>query len=212
MFNALLRIDAALAATRPVWVGLGQLAVAVLGLHLAADRLDDHIYGLMVAVSGAVARVVVALGINAPEASAMLTPAAWAALIVELMVVLYMFDSLTFTAHRPELSWARFKEALSPHAVALPLFWLPAALAGAWVVGMAVEDALAPRDAMLGAIAGRGMGLLVAWRLSWSGFLRVLGGLSAPKRRSQGLLWAPVLLGLGTLAAWNGLPIWGWLP
>ncbi|MCB9741619.1 MAG: hypothetical protein H6741_01815 [Alphaproteobacteria bacterium] len=208
----LLRLDAAIAKTRPAWIGLGQLSVAILGVHLAADRLDDLVFEALVALSGAAINLISVLGVTLPEAGNMETPAAWTALVLELLAVVLMFDALTFSAQRPELSWDDYRASLSPHAVALPLFWAPVSLAGAWVVGMATEDLLAPYHADLALAVGVAAGLLVAWRLSWTGLKRVIAGLGTPKHRWHGLTWSPLLLGFGGLAFWYGLPIRGWLP
>lgn len=212
MSNLLLRFDGLLSATRPAWIGLGQLGVAILGLHLAADRLDDLLVGAMNLVTGPINGVLVSGGFSAIETGSLLAPSVWIALITELLLVVYLFDSLTLSPQQATLDWRAWLRALSPHAVAMPLFWAPAAAAGAWAVGMAIEDVLAPTSPLLGAILGRLIGLLVAWRLSWTGWRRVVTGLTPPAHRWKGLLWAPPLLGMGGLAFWYGLPIRGFLP
>lgn len=212
MISALSRLDGLLASSRPAWVGLGQLGVAILGLHLAADRLDDLLVPLLEQGRGPLNALLASGGFTGVEESALLRPAAWTALATELLLVVYLFDSITLSPQQAELSGRAWARALSPHAVALPLFWAPASLAGAWAVGMAIEDVLAPHSAPLAGGLGKLVGLLVAWRLSWTGWRRVVTGLTPPKHRWKGLLWAPPLLGLGGLAFWYGLPIRGFLP
>lgn len=212
MLRVILRLDELLSSTRPAWVGLGQLGVTVLGLHLAADRLDDLLLAALGALSGPVNGLLVQAGLSAIESGALVTPAAWLALITELLLVVYLFDGLTLTPQQAELSGRAYLRALSPHAVALPLFWAPASLAGAWAVGMAMEDLTAALSPAAGAVVGPLVGLTVAWRLSWTGWRRVVTGLTPPQSRAKGLLWAPPLLGLGALAFWYGLPLRGYLP
>jgi hypothetical protein len=48
--DPLTRLDAALARSRFAWIGLGQLALVGLGLHLAADHLDDQVYAALSAL------------------------------------------------------------------------------------------------------------------------------------------------------------------
>ena len=213
MIDFTMKIDGFLSRTRPGWVGFGQLGVAALGVHLAADRLDDHVLQALLWLNDhALSAVAVKLSLNGIEPDAFVNPAAWLALVVELAVVAYLFFSIALTAQDPELDWKGFQRKLSVEAVVLPLVWIPVALAGSWVVGMAVEDKLAAWHPTAALALGWGVAALVGWRLAWTGWKRIVGGLDVPKRRTKGLAWAPALLLVGGLAAWHGLPLHGLLP
>jgi len=208
-----MKVDALLSRTRPGWVGLGQLAVAALGVHLAADRIDDHLLqGLLWMNEHMVSAIALKLGLHGIEPDAFISPSAWLALLLELAVDAYLFFSLALTAQDPELAWKSYQRKLSVEAVVVPLVWIPVALAGSWVVGMAVEDKLALWHPQAAMALGWGVAALVGWRLAWTGWKRVVGGLDVPKRRTKGLGWAFPLLLVGALAAWHGLPFHGLLP
>lgn len=196
--------------TRAAWVGLGQLGLVVLGLHFAADQLDDHLYlGLC-----AWGRILTGWGLEwAPlsDPDLWLEPATWGALGLELLAVLFAFNAITFTPHQAPLSFAAWRRNLSPEAVVLPLFWAPAALMGAAVLGMAVEDGLAGWGPAAGQpqvlrAAGVAVGVLAAWRLGLTGFRRVVAGLGPPKHPAEGLAWAPLALGFVVLLVAHGVP------
>lgn len=193
--NLVGKLDASLALTRPLWLWLGQVALVVLGTHLAADRMDDDL-----------GRLLAGLPLAWPDPQTPIVAGAWMALGMELAVALWALLALARTAEtdvRDGREWAR---RLSVHNVVGPLFWLPVSLAGSWVIAMAVEDALPA-----GPIAiwtGRAIGLVVAWRLAWSGLSRLLFGARVPKHRADGLIWVVPLLVVAGYAAWYGLPIW----
>lgn len=200
MLAHLAKADALVAATKPAWHGLGQLGVVVLGVHLAADRLDDACYRLLLTLP---------IPVESPEALAV-----WAtglALVVELVVVARAAAAVVLTEHQPERSLRDWWEARSVDAVVLPMFWLVTALAGAWVVGMAAEDALAAYVPGAARAGGLVVAALITWRLGLTGLARVIGSFDPPKRRLAGLAWAPALVTVATVAAWHGLPIWGLL-
>ena len=206
MDDPLSRLDAALARSRFAWIGLGQLALIGLGLHLAADHLDDQVYAALSALVERLAGPLETLGLAPASPDDLLEPSAWIALALELLTLLHAFNCITLTPLTPNLSPRGYRDALSVHALVLPLYWAPTALAGAWVVGMSVEDALAPFAPTPARWLGVITSVLIAWRLGLSGLARVIGGLSAPKSRLQGILWAPLLLTFAALAAWYGLP------
>ena len=194
------RFDRAVTSSRPLWIGLGQLAVIVLGVHLAADRFDDLLY-----------QAIAWTALPWPDPDTPSIVAAWAAVLLELAVVLRAAGALALTSHAPDLSWSDYKRKLSVEAVLLPVFWAPVALAGSWVVGMAVEDLLAGWNANVALAAGLISAAFVAWRVGYSGLIRVLGALSVPEKRTRGWYWVPLLLPVAWLAFRYGLPIWWWL-
>jgi len=194
------RVDQLLAQSRIFWRWIGQAGVVMLGVHLAADQLDDLIAALLAEAPW-----------SWPVADLPLVAGAWGAVAVELLLVVKIADALLLTPQEPTLSWRGWYESRSVDAVALPAFWMICALAGAWTVGMAVEDSLAGLHAVGAFAAGAGAAALAAWRLGWTGFCRIVAGLKEPPSRLRGLSWAPLLLAVGYLAARHGLPVWGWL-
>lgn len=201
MWRWMLSTDGWVARTRPAWLWLGQLALVVLGVHLAADRLDDALAGWLASS-----------GIPWPEPEQPLMVGTWAAVLLELGVVAWATVTL-FRASAPPVdgprAWAR---RWSVHGVVAPLFWAPTALAGAWVIGMAVEDGVAPLWADAAAPLAIAAAGLVGLRLGLTGLLRVVAGTPVPVRRWEGLLAAPPVLLVAGLAIRHGLPIWGWWP
>ena len=197
--KGLSRVDGWVGATRPLWVGLGQWGLVILGIHLAADRLDD---GVLAAI--------VALELPVGSSDSFEAAAGWAAVTLELITALCALSAIALTSHLPALSAKLWWERRSIKSFALSVFWPSVALAGAWVVGMSVEDAIAPFAPRLAFGLGLAVTVVVAWRLGYTGLIRVLGGLDEPKRRTQGLLLAPLLL-LITVVTIQSLPIWGWL-
>lgn len=192
-------LAAAVRATHPWWVGLGQLALVILGVHLAADRLDDL-------VASAVGWIPVS-----EESDWAQVPAAWVALAVELVVIARAATLLALTEATPTLRLGDWRDLRSVDGLVAPVFWVAVAGAGAWSLGMAVEDTLA---AYTSTDAGRWVGLAVAiavvLRLGLPGLLRVIGGLRGPRRWTDGLVWAPALAGVAIVAVRHGWPIWGW--
>ncbi|TNE87440.1 MAG: hypothetical protein EP330_18425 [Deltaproteobacteria bacterium] len=197
MFRALVAIDQALGATRPGWRWIGEVSLVLLGVHLAADRLDDAVLGFLAS-----------MGWLGPDGTPV---AAYLAVGLELLVAARVAAILLLSVGAPPATWAHFKANWSIEGVVRPLFWVPTAAAGAWVLGMAVEDALSPYLGepafWLGVIAA----LIAGWRLGITALGRLIGGLFPPKRRTDGWMWALPLLLTASLAARYGLPVWGWL-
>jgi len=200
MLHVLKKIDALVSSARPTYHWLGQISVTILGIHLAADRLDDLISPWM-------AKIQVAW----PSPEAPLTAATWCAVAVELTVVLWATWALMSACAQPVESVRQWRDRLSVRSVFTPLFWAPTSLAGAWVVGMAVEDLTAPWLLGHATLLGGVTTVVVAWRLSVTGWIRVLRCTPVPRSRLQGLVWVPVAGVVAGLAAVHGLPIWGWL-
>lgn len=189
---------AALRATHPWWIGAGQLALVILGVHLAADRIDD-------AVAAGLAWLPVS-----EDRDWGLAPAAWVALAVELVVVVRAATLILLTEAAPKLTRQTWRELGSIDGVVAPLFWVAVAGAGAWSLGMAVEDGLAPLTSPdAGRWGGVTVALLVLLRLGLPGLARVIGGLRGPKTWRDGAPWAPALLAVAFVAVRHGWPIWG---
>ncbi|MED5371017.1 MAG: hypothetical protein VX899_08400 [Myxococcota bacterium] len=205
------KVDAAAGKTRMLWMGLGQLGLAALGVHLAADHLDDHVYTALVWGNDRLAPLWDVLAVKGLAADQLQVPAAWTAVGVELLADLFLFLALTLTPLRPTLSWKGYRASFSARSILVPTLWIPAVLAGSWVVGMAVEDGLSMIHAQGALAAGIVVALFMAWRLGWTGLRRVLGALEPPKRRFEAWGWAPLVLPLAVLALRYGLPVWGWL-
>jgi len=200
MIRFLQNADALASRLRPAWMWVGQLGVVVLGVHLAADRLDDYL-----------ARALVATGLSWSEPQLPQTIGVWGAIAIELAVVAWA--SWTLIAARGERveSWSGLWHRRSVHTGLALVGWLPIGLAGAWAVGMAVEDVVASVVPSIGFVTGLAAMMVVAVRLSWTGWVRVVSRTPVPSRWTSGMPWAiPVLIVAG-LAFRHGLPIWGWL-
>jgi hypothetical protein len=197
MFDRTRNLDALVANTSRAWLWLGQLGLVVLGVHLAADQLDDLAYQALSALP-------IALPDPAPAA-------AWTAVGLELLVVLKAAGALLLTPMTPDLAGARWWRARSVDAVVLPLFWAITALAGAWSLEMGLEDLLSPLQPELARPLAATAALLITWRLGWSGWRRVAGALPQDSAPLRGVVWAPLLLAITASCAVHGLPIWGWV-
>jgi hypothetical protein len=194
--------DHGVSRTRPLWRWLGQAGLVVLGTHLALDHLDDPLGAALGA-----------LPLPWPDPATPLQTATWVAVGLELLMVAWAVHSLARTAAREPVAsvsgwWAR----RSLHNLAAPMAWLVLALAGCWVVFMAVEDqvalwlpAAAPWVAGVAAAA-------VGWRLGWSGWWGLVRRAPPPERWREGWLGAVLALSVAGLAARFALPVWGWLP
>ena len=193
------QVDQAVASTRPAWGWLGQAALVVLGTHLACDSLDDVVLDVLLWLPLQWASPGDATG-----------PAVWVAIVLELTVAAWVTTRLWAALPHPLATWRHVRETISARSIVLTLFWIPIALAGSWVISMAVEDLLATVHPLLGAGVGWLVGAVVAWRLGWTGLRRVLSS-PRPRSRFAGVWIAPVLLGLALLAA-SELPVWGWWP
>src|SRR5690606_9538552 len=164
MASPLLRADQIVANTRPGWLWLGQFALIALGVHLAADRVDDLSLWLVSATLGPSAAgprsESVALGL---------------ALGFELLVTARVAWVLAISAGGPAPSRADWWRRRSVEAFTRPVFWAVMGLAGAYTVAMAVQDAVAPTLGGAALWLGVSIGALAAWRLGLSGWLKVTG-------------------------------------
>lgn len=201
MIRSLAGIDAAVSRTRPAWLWVGQLAVAWLGVHLAADRLDDV---LAVALAGS--------GIPWPEPEQPLTVATWTAVALELYVAAWAAVALLRATEPAIVHPRQWLPRATPHAVVAPIFFGAASLAGSWVLGMAAEDLVAPWWGAGAATIGWVVAGLVALRLGGPAIARVVLCGPAPTHRWDGVVTALPALWVAVLAVRYGLPIWGWLP
>jgi len=129
--------------------------------------------------------------------------------VLELTVAAWVVSRLWLTYPQPRWTWSRWTRTAAVRDVVLPAFWIPVSLAGSWVIGMAVEDQVAPYNALAGSILGWSTMALVLWRLGWTGLMAVIAGPPA-RTRLAGVWIAPILLGLAGLALAE-LPLWGWL-
>lgn len=200
MLSLFKKLDAFVSWARPAFLWIGQLSVTVLGIHLAADRLDDYLIPLLTGIQ-----------VAWPSPEAPLTAATWCAVAVELLVVAWAGWMLVSANATPARSFAQWRENLSVRAILVPLFWAPTALAGAWVVGMSVEDLTAEWLLDYAQPLSFFVAFLVAWRLAATGWFRLVLRNPAPSSRLQGLVWAPPALLVAALAMKHGLPIWGWI-
>lgn len=183
------------------WWWVGQLAVVLLGVHLAADRLDDLI------TTG-----LVATGIPWPEPEQPITLGTWSAVLLELYVAGWAAFSWFRAGDLPVVTAAAWAARATPHAIAAAVFWAPTGLAGAWVIAMATEDVVAPWWTTGASLIGWIVAAMAIWRLAWPGLVRVVRNAPVPHHRWDGILtiWPAVIV--SGLAIRYGLPIWGWLP
>lgn len=196
MLRWLAATDRLTAASRPAWGWLGELSLVILGVHLAADRLDDVLLGWLAP-----------LQLPWPTPDTPLLMATWAAIAVELLVDIWaawtLFRSRSEAVTGPNEWLGRASIGNAVAAVA----WGPLALVGAWVVAMAVEDLAAPHLGEPALWLSWLVAASIAWRLGWPGWLRVALQGPQPQKRIDGLLAAPLVLVVLALAVRHGLPI-----
>ena len=200
MLQWVLGLDGLVARSRPAWWWVGQLAIVLLGVHLAADRLDDGITSLLVASS-----------IPWPEPEQPITLGTWSAVLLELYVAAWAVVTWLRASEEPAQTIPDWAARGTLHAVGAPLFWFSTMLAGAWVVEMATEDFFAPLWPGGAWWIGVFAALLAIWRVGWPGLARVTLQTPASSHRTDGIftVWPALLVAL--LALRHGLPLWGWL-
>ncbi len=195
------KLDQMVSFTSPSWLWAGQWATVVLGVHLAADRLDDHLGNGLAGVP-----------IPWPSPEFPLVAATWFAVVVELMVCAWALWTLGIARAEPAKNFRTWRGRLSIRSVLAPLFWAPVAMAGCWVVAMSVEDAtsvwLDEAAAPLGWVVAASVGL----RLGVSAWIKLVRQMPDPKNRLEGIWATPFVLLVTGLAAFHGLPIRGLFP
>jgi len=202
VITAVARLDAFVARTRPLWRWLGQAALVILGVHLAADHLDDH-----------VATAFAALPLPWPDSGTPRQAATWVAVAAELLTAGWAVWALARTAAIEPVRHPReWLQRRSIHAVVAPLAWVPLAAAGCWVVAMAAEDLVAGWWSPAAAPVAWGLAALVGWRLAGSGLVELVRRTPPPASGKEGWASALVVLPMAALAVRHGLPLWGWLP
>ena len=209
------QIDRASASVARAATVVGQAGLVALGVHLAADRIDDR---LLVALQGLASRLDRHLApplawlagtLGWPtDALWFWTETPWAAaaasgaLLVELCALVLLVSTFLLVGREAKASWQGWWAARSIHAVVAPLTLAGAVAAGAWSLGMAVEDAV-------GGTAGRALGLglsvLVLARFGLPALRRSVAGLQ-PTRLRAGIWSAAVLVPIGLLAWSEGTP------
>ena len=172
----------------------------VLGIHGAADRLDDVFSNLLVR-----------LQTSWFEHELLLRAGTWLALAVELAVVGWALVTRLRANGPPIRNRKDWLARGSLQAGIAALSWLPLAMAGCWVVAIAVEDSLAGFIGDFAIYVGAICAVLVAWRLGLTGWVRVVRRAPVARHWLAGWPWLlPVTL-VSALALRHGLPIWGWL-
>jgi hypothetical protein len=202
---------------------LAQMALVALGVHLAADTVDDRVLELLLGcqswadahLTGAHVAVAEKLGMawdtlvwwpSVPVAPI----SAGLALVLELAADALLVATFLLTPRGASLEWSRYKRALSVRAIVTPIALAGVLVAGAWSLAMAAEDLL-PHSPVAPWAAGL-LGLAALVRMGAPAWSRAVAALDPPKRWTDGLAPALVMLPVGLLAWAHGAPIWGWLP
>ena len=222
MLRGLLRgSDRAAGGVASIAATIGQIALICLGVHLAADQLDDRVMGWLGASQAFLdEKLGEALG-SAAESVGMgfdaftvwnkvplVAASAWTALVFELAACGILCAAFLLTTRKPKLTWSHYRKALSVHAVVLPFTLAGVLFAGGW--SMAAEDLL-PASPITPWAAG-GVGLAVLLRFGLPAWGRAVGALQSSGKARRDLLTALVILPIGLLAWIHGVPFWGWLP
>lgn len=195
----ILTADRAVAFTRPLWGWAAEVGLAWIGCHLVADRLDDLV---LAALTHA--------GIAWPEPEWPIVGATWTAVGLELLVALLAVRIRLRGDPAAALPAAEWLRRLHPGAVADAAFFAAATGAGAWVLAMGAEDALSTAWPDAARPVGAAVGALVVWRMALPATLAVARRTPSPRRRTDGLARAVVLLPFAVLAVRHGWPVWGW--
>src|SRR5204862_3514502 len=136
----------------------GQIALVFLGVHLAADQLDDRIARGLAAIVWFDVDLVV--------------PAAWLALFVELAADVLFAGAILLTEPQRRPTFRAWRRVRSVEAVVLPLSLAGVILAGGWSLAMGIED-LIP-NARIGATA---LAIAALLRFGWPAWSRAVSHL-----------------------------------
>lgn len=198
------------------------MALVALGVHLAADRLDDQLWAAMSRGSDQLDSVLteplaraaetVGLGFDSFlvwQELPLPVVAAALSLVLELIADVMLWDAFLLTPKQTRWDWARYRSKLSLRAIVIPIALAGALASGAWSLFMAAEDLLPTHDASTAAAAA--LSLLALVHYGSAALRRGVGNLERPEGWKRQVMLALVLLPVG-LTAWRGLPLWGWLP
>ena len=214
------RSDAAAGALADRLTTVGQLALVVLGTHLAADRLDDHLLSWATPARDTLADWTVPWLIGFAETVGLapgnlvgwadwsLAPAAATiALLVELAAIVALAGALLLTPRDDRPSFQSWWAARSVHALVLPLTLGGVLLAGSWSLAMATEDLLPPSN--IAPWAALGLAVAIVFRFAWPAWSRAIAALDPEVPWRLGLKRALVLTPIGALVWLEGLPLRG---
>ena len=139
---------------------LGQMSLVALGVHLAADRLDDQLWDLLTALSdqldatlsAPLARVADTFGLGFDtflfwQSLPLPLIAATTCLLWELLADIMLWDAFLLTPRSTHVTWSKYRRSLSLRAIVLPITLTGVLLSGAWSLFMATEDILPTHDA-----------------------------------------------------------------
>lgn len=216
-------LDRMAASVARAATGIGQVGLVALGVHLAADRLDDRLLSLLQALGQALDRHLAPPLMGLAERLGWPSDALWfwtdapwptaaagGALLAELCALLLLVGAFLLVDRDARWSWRGWWAARSIHAVVAPLTLAGAVAAGAWSLGMAVEDAVGGSAGQALAI---GLAALVLLRFGLPALRRGVAGLT-PAPPLHGVRAAVVLLPIGLLAWREGTPwalAWRWV-
>ena len=212
--------DAAAGRVAAMATTLGQIALIGLGSHLAADRLDDHLYRYLHQAQASMAELTVPGLISLAESTglapgrvvgwadvSLASPSALLALLIELTAVLLLAGCIVLTPRTTRLSLQGWWKARSIHALVMPLTLLGTTLAGAWSLAMAAEDLLPASEYTSGVSLLLALAALARFGLPAVG--RAIAALDAGAPWRTGLKRALILTPIGALVWLEALPIWG---
>lgn len=198
---------------------LAQLSLIALGVHLAADRLDDHAAAALISLQDTLATqlgpslVSLCDRLGTDPAAALWwshaptqPPAAVLALAVELAVLAIFTEALLLTPPDSPPTAAAWWAQRSVLAAVLPSALLLSVLAGTWSIGMATADLLPPSG--LASAAATLLAVAVFARLGLPAWARTTAHLTARTWRT-GLKRALLLVPFGVLTAFDALPLRG---
>ena len=202
---------------------LSQMALVALGVHLAADTVDDSLLEAMLTATAwadthlttSHAQAAETLGLAWDhlmwwKALPVAPLSAGAALVLELAADAVFISTFLLTPRDAQLDRTRYRAALGVRALVTPITLAGVLIAGAWSLAMAAEDLL-PTSEPTPWIAGF-LGVVALLRLGVPAWRRAVAELSPPNRWTEGLVSALIMLPVGLLAWMHGAPVWGWLP